>query len=179
MNTKTKSIIVITTICLVVSALLAITNYFTAPIIAENNAKKEFDACYEIIPDAKEFENVDMSSLTNLPKTIKNIYKESTGLGYVFKMETNGYKSGLVIMCGINIDGEIIKATTVSSQETEGVGTKTELDSYTNQYIGIDSSLSNITPVSGATITSTAFYNAIKDAFTAYDMVLSGGAINE
>lgn len=171
MNTKIKSIIVLTGICLVVSILLAVTNYFTAPIIEKNEAQKEFTACYEVMPNAKEFENFDTSSISNLPTTVKNIYKETSGLGYVFKMETSGYKTGLVIMCGIDASGKITNVTTVSSQETEGLGTKTEKESYTSQYVGKDKTLSGINGVSGATITSTAFYSAIQDAFKAYGAI--------
>lgn len=172
MNAKFKSIIVLTSICLIISALLAVTNHFTAPIIEKNNAQKEFTACYELMPDAKEFENFDLSTLQNLPKTVKNIYKETTGLGYVFKLETSGYKPGLVIMCAIDGNGKLINVTTVSSQETEGLGTKTEDEAYTSQYVGKDKELIGVSSISGATITSFAFYNAIKDAFAAY------GAIN-
>lgn len=171
MNTKIKSIIVLTSICLIVSALLAVTNYFTGPIIEKNEAQKEFVACYEVMPDANEFENFDFTNIANLPKSIKNIYKETSGKGYVFKMETSGYKPGLVIMCGIDANGKITNVTTVSSQETQGLGTKTEDESYTSQYVGKDKELSGINSISGATITSMAFYDAIKDAFTAYGAI--------
>lgn len=175
MNTKIKSIIVLTCICLIVSVLLAVTNFITAPIIEKNAAQQEFAACYELMPDAEEFENVDISKYSSLPTTVTNVYRETNGAGYVFKMETTGYKNGLIIMCGIDEEGKIINVTTVSSQETQGLGTKTENESYTSQYVGKDSSLPGIEGVSGATITSNAFKNAISDAFDAYAIVMGGG----
>ena len=64
----------------------------------------------------------------------------------------------------------------MSSNETPSIGGKTEEDSYTNQYIGKDSSLNGVVGISGATMTSNAYKAAIADAFTAFDMI-NGGAL--
>ena len=97
MKTSIKSVIVLTLICLVVSGILAGINFFTGPIIKEYESRVAYEACYKVMPDASTFEEVHVD---NLPKTVTNVYKETTGKGYVFKMETTGYSSGLVIMCG-------------------------------------------------------------------------------
>ena len=173
MKTSIKSVIVLTLICLVVSGILSGINFFTGPIIKEYESRVAYEACYKVMPDASTFEEINVD---NLPKTVTNVYKETTGKGYVFKMETTGYSSGLVIMCGITSDGKITKVTTVSSNETPSIGGKTEEDSYTNQYIGKDSSLNGVVGISGATMTSNAYKAAIADAFTAFDMI-NGGAL--
>ena len=61
-----KSIIVLTSICLVVSLMLAVTNHFTKDKIAENNSKAAFEACFEVMPDAKGFEEVDLSTFSSI-----------------------------------------------------------------------------------------------------------------
>ena len=101
MKTSIKSVIVLTLICLVVSGILAGINFFTGPIIKEYESRVAYEACYKVMPDASTFEEVHVD---NLPKTVTNVYKETTGKGYVFKMETTGYSSGLVIMCEITFD---------------------------------------------------------------------------
>ncbi len=173
MNKNIKSILVLTVICIVVGAMLAVTNHITAPIIAEANRKKALESCFVVMKEANDFEEVSVEGL-EVPSTIKNIYKEKEGKGYVFKMETTGYKSGLVIMCGINSDGKITGVTTISSEETANIGKKTEDEAYESQYIGKDQALKGVEKITGATITSTAYKKAIQDAFTAYDTVKGG-----
>ena len=50
-----KPVVVLFTICFVVSGLLAVTNNITAPIIAENALKAEQAALLELLPDATSF----------------------------------------------------------------------------------------------------------------------------
>lgn len=175
MNKNIKSILVLTVICIVVGSMLAVVNHITAPIIAEANRKKALESCFVVMKDASDFEDkTEEFAGLELPSTIKNIYKEKEGKGYVFKMETTGYKSGLVIMCGINSDGKITGVTTISSEETANIGKKTEDEAYESQYIGKDQSLKGVEKITGATITSTAYKKAIQDAFTAYDTIKGG-----
>ena len=84
MKTSIKSVIVLTLICLVVSGILAGINFFTGPIIKEYESRVAYEACYKVMPDASTFEEVHVD---NLPKTVTNVYKETTGKGYVFKMD--------------------------------------------------------------------------------------------
>ena len=50
-----KSIAVLGAICLVIAALLATVNYFTAPVIKENSAAKENASLSEVLPGSKKF----------------------------------------------------------------------------------------------------------------------------
>ncbi len=172
MKNSVKSVIVITAICLIVSAALGVTNYFTAPVIEEGKKTRAAELCMELLPGAKDFVEFKTDALYNLPETITAIYKESSGLGYVIQVTTKGYEPGLVIMCGISSDGKIVQTKTLSSSETKTIGGKTEGEAYTSQYIGLDSSFADkVDSISGATITSTAYEGAIADAFDAYKIV--------
>ncbi len=173
MNKSMKSVIVLTIICIVVGALLAVTNYVTAPIITEANRKKALESCFVVMKEATDFEEVSIEEL-EVPSTITNIYKEKDGKGYVFRMVTTGYKSGLVIMCGIDNSGKITGVTTISSEETVNIGKRTEDEEYEAQYIGKDQSLKGVEGLSGATITSNAYKKAVQDAFHAYNVVKGG-----
>lgn len=184
MKKSILSVIVLTVICLVVSAVLAIINHFTSPIIEEAEAKEAYAACYELIPDAETFEEIDLSKTSDLPSMITNAYREKTGKGYVFKMSTTGFNSGLIIMCAISEDGKIINTKIVASNETPGYGKRLEDPNdqdavkYVDSYIGNDSSLKGVDHLSGATRTSDAFKGAIVAAFKAFDLI-AGGANNE
>ena len=172
MKDAIKSVVVITAICLIIASLLGVTNYITAPIIEAGEKKRADDLCKEFFPEAKSFEELKISEIDSLPKTVTAIYKETSGLGYVFQITTKGYESGLVIMCGISSDGKIVQTKTLSSSETKTIGGKTESEDYTSQYEGLGSDFAGkVDAISGATITSTAYEAAISDAFTALNIV--------
>lgn len=183
MKNNLKSVIVLTVICLVVATILAIINLFTADIIKKNEDKIAFEACYDLISDAEGFENVDLTKY-DLPKMITNVYKETSNKGYVFKMNTSGYNSGLVIMCAIDMEGKIINTKIVQSEESPGYGKRfediedAEAMAYLDSYIGKDSSLTGVTSVSHATMTSNGYKGAIQAAFSAY-FAITGGNSNE
>ena len=172
MNIGIKSIVVLTAICLCVSLLLAGVNSMTAPVIEAYEAKQAALACSEAMPDGTDFETVELPD--GIPSTVSAIYKESGG-GYVFKMVTTGFSSGYQIMCGISASGKITGTKVLAHSETPGYGSKTAESSYTDLYIGVDSSLEGDFIISGATKSSTAFKKAIADAFTAFSMIKGEG----
>ena len=55
MKKSIKNIAVLVCICAVVSVLLAVTNALTAPLIAENEAKKANEALLNVMPEGKSF----------------------------------------------------------------------------------------------------------------------------
>ena len=84
-----SSAVSLTVICGVVSLLLAVTNYITAPIIKEQQNAATNEALKVVMPNGSGFESVDIKKY-DLPETIIEAYSETNG-GYVFKMETTGY----------------------------------------------------------------------------------------
>ena len=145
MKKSIVSVISLTAICLVVSVLLATANAFTAPIIEEAEKKAANEALLVVMPDGEGFEEIDISSYT-LPGTVTEVYKEKSG-GYVFKMTTSGYSSGLIIMCGVGKDGKITGAVCLASSETLG-----EEKEYGKLFDGADIEKADlIDTVSGAT----------------------------
>lgn len=173
MKTGLKSIIVLTLICLISSALLGSVNYFTAPVIEEATQKASQQACFEVMPEGSSFKELDKTNL-GLPSKVTTVYEEENGKGYVFKITTKGYDAGLVIMCGINSDGTVTGAKILSSNETPSIGGQCAKASYTSQYIGQTEGLEDVVAISGATLTSTGFKDAVKMAFEAFN-TLKGG----
>ncbi len=164
-----KPVLVLTCICLVVSALLAYVNTVTAPIIAEAEQKAAQEAMAEVLPKADSFEKVNADSL---PETVDEVYRAENQAGYVFMLTTKGYGGDMKLICGINSDGTISACKTLSHSETSGLGSKTADDPYRNQYCGKTAdTLSEVDSISGATISSTAYKNAIEGAFEAFETV--------
>lgn len=162
MNDSVKSVVSLVVIFLVVTLALSAVNYFTAPVIAENNAKAVQGSFAEALPGADGFEELEPAA--DAPETVKSIYKENNGLGYVVILETTSQysESPMGITVGIGTDGIIKNIVLTNYAETKNFG-----DDYPASYIGQDSALAGVELVSGVTYSSTAFRNAVTDAYTA------------
>ena len=161
-------ILVLTLICLLVSAALSVTNNVTAPIITTAEAGRAEAARYEMIPEADDFEGIVAEGL---PATIREAYKSTNDVGYVFMVTAKGYGGDMVIICAIDADGKMIRCHALEISETKGLGSKVSEAPFEDQFIGIDSRLEGISGITGATISTNAYLGAIRDAFAAFGIV--------
>ena len=175
MKTSIKNILVLVCICSVVSVLLAMTNAVTAPFIAQNEAKKVNKALLEVMPDGKSFEKLDISTY-KLPATVSEAYKSENG-GYVIKLNTKGYASGMVLMCGVSADGKVTGSKLISSNETPSIGGTASNVMAQNVVGKDDQTVDGVDIISGATKTTAAYRAAIKDALNAA-IILGGGDVD-
>ncbi len=164
-------ILVLMLICLVMSGLLAGTNFITADIIAEGNAQRAEQARIDALPAADGFTKLDFVPAEG--STVSEVYEANNGAGYVFMIETTGYgsKGSLKLICSIDAEGKIVDTNTLAHEETAGLGTKVTEDGFRSQFPGKDAALEGVDTISGATITSSAYVNAIRDVFAAYDSI--------
>lgn len=168
-----KPVAALVCICLAVTALLAYINSVTAPIIKSADEKAASQARVEVLPEAKGFK---LMKTDKLPECVTEVYKAENGAGYVFMLTVKGYGGDMNLICGINSDGKIEKTKTLTHSETSGLGSKTAEEPYKKQYVGkTEDSLKEVDAISGATISSTAYMKAIKDAFKAYNQVKEAG----
>lgn len=171
MKKHLTSVIALTAICAVVALLLALTNSITAPIIEKNQSAAANEALLVVMPEGEEFNSVDISSY-KLPETITEAYSEKSG-GYVFTMKTTGYSSDFIIMCGVDKDGNVTGATCLSSTETLGYE-----KTYGENLMGKNlNDIDAVDTISGATKTTGAYKNAVKDALNA-QVILGGGSVD-
>ena len=175
MKKSIKSILVLVCICATVSILLALTNSITSPIIEEGEQKKANAALLEVYADGGSFELVDISAYT-LPATVNEAYKASNG-GYVIKLTTTGYSSGMVIMCGVDANGSVTGTKIISSNETPSIG-GTAAETFAGSVVGkVLDSIDSVDTISGATKTTAAYRAAVKDALNAV-VILGGGSVD-
>jgi electron transport complex protein RnfG len=165
-------ILALTLICLFISAALAITNSYTEPVIVKAAADRAEAARSEVIPEADSFE---LMQVEGLPVTVREVYRTTNDVGYIFMLTASGYGGDISIICGIGPDGKIIATKTLQHTETKGMGSKITEEFFAGRFPGKDSALDGVDAISGATISSKAYLGAIKDAFTAYDMVKGVG----
>ncbi|MEG0392384.1 MAG: FMN-binding protein [Anaerovoracaceae bacterium] len=149
--------LVLVIICLVVTALLAATYSVTKPNITANEKAVEEKAKLAVLPD---------------------------GEGEAYKTAVKSYGGTLSAMVGINPKGEICGVTVISHSDTPGLGTKAMDKEYLKQYNGLTELKADsikkdpqVDAISGATISSNAVYQSVKDALEQNKN--SGGATNE
>ncbi|MDR1599356.1 MAG: FMN-binding protein [Oscillospiraceae bacterium] len=160
----------LTLICLVISAALAVTNSVTAPVIAAAARTRAEAAQKEVLPEADEFESVQSDAL---PEGVTEAYAAVNGAGYVFMLLTSGYGGDISIIAGIDGEGRITAVKTLSHSETEGLGAKITTPEFLGQFAG-SVEAGGADAISGATISSKAFFAAIDDAFAAYEILKEG-----
>ena len=166
---------VLTAICLVVAALLGGINLLTKDKIAENKLKKEQASLIEVLPGASVFDKIEELP-ENLPSTVKDVYRERGGLGYVIIVvaEKTDYSSGdMTISVGIS-DGKITGAKITSYFESKDLGKGT----YPQKFVGLGADdYDSVDIVSGVTYSSKAFKAAIGDALAAESTLTSATAM--
>lgn len=152
--------IILFLICGISTGLLAFVNSLTAPVILENAKNQELLANKEVLPYANEF-----SSLTE----DISVGKDSSGniIGYAVKVSPYGYGGKINMIVGIKADLTVSGVEILSMSETPGLGAKAQDKAFLSQFINKDRKMElkkDITAISGATITSTAITEGVKEA---------------
>lgn len=171
MKNYIKSILSLTVICAVVTVLLAGTNMLTAPIIEKNQAAAANEALLVVMPDGTDFAAVDLTQYT-LPSSVLEAYSEAGG-GHVFKLTASGYGPNMIIMCGVDATGTVTGAVCLSSNETLG-----HEKTYGESTKGATAeTIDSVATISGATMTTESYRNAVKDALNSA-IILGGGSVD-
>ena len=163
-------VVVLTVITLVISVALAFTYQLTEPIINAGNQAAADAAKLIVLPNADGFVDIDVTGIEGVSAAVQ----ATNGAGFVFTTSAKGFAGDIVIMVGIDPNGVITGVTQLDGNETPGIGTQVAEEAYTSQYVGQDSSLAGVSAISGATVSSTAFHDAVSIAFNAY-AALEGG----
>ena len=167
MNVKNiKPIAVLVSICIVVAALLGAVNLLTKDVIAENAIRKEQESLRKVLSGGDIFEEISIGEEDGIAGTVKTVYRETKGVGYVVLVNTRTeYSSGdMAISIGISKDGKVVGALVTNYQESKDMGKKT----YPEKFVGTSlNDYQNVDTVSGVTYSSSAFKAAVGDALRA------------
>ncbi|MCR4804290.1 MAG: FMN-binding protein [Clostridia bacterium] len=171
--------IVLVCICLVASMLLAATYQITKPIIDDIAIRTANEARAEVLPEADGFTQMDIDLLDG----VTEVYEANNGAGYVVTATFKGFGGPVTVMTGMDADGVIqnVKVTDASN-ETPGLGSKTTLPDHTGKFQGKSGSInmddksssSYVAPVTGASYSSKAVFNAVSAALQQFAAM--GGA---
>ncbi|MBN1897150.1 MAG: RnfABCDGE type electron transport complex subunit G [Spirochaetes bacterium] len=155
-----------------ISALmLSLVYSITRPIIEENDLKKEKENISIILPRVQSFDKEGDRYRIYSDKMKRNL------IGYVFKTEAKGYGGPVVCQVGIDLFGQVTGVVVSSHSETPGLGSKIEekKKGQAEPYFLLqfkkktkDQIEGDIQALTGATISSKAVINCVKEAFKKY-----------
>lgn len=187
---KVKAILIpavsLLVICVVVTALLGVTNRVTAPKIEQLAAETEAAAKQAVLTDAATFsEEKQIEKDGNMYTYYEGFSAEEAFAGYVFRTSAKGYGGDISVMVGVKADGTVAGVNILSISETAGLGMNAKNESFLSQFLGKSgtvgvlkngSSETEIQALTGATITSKAMASAVNQALALFEAV--GGAQN-
>lgn len=171
MAKQIKNIVALVAIVAVMGLLLAITNAVTAPVIEKNQSAAANEALLVVMPEGTGFESVDLAG-QDLPGTVVEAYRETGGLGYVFKLNATGWKPDMILMCGVTADGTVTGATCLSSSETWDY-----VNTLGPQMAGKTADTLADVEAGATSLSVKGYKSAVKDAIDAA-VILGGGSVD-
>ena len=110
-------------------------------------------------------------------ESVTALYRDTAGNGYVAMLSAKGYDSSnpMKIAVGFDANGRVLRCHVIScTGETSGIGTKVANEDFLASFEGADAALSEVDAISGATISSSAFIEAVREGAGAVALVKEG-----
>ena len=156
-------VIVLVAICIVIGAAMAAINFITAPKIASDHEKKEREALSTVLPENQGFTRQEIEGL---PESVVALYTDNGSASIAVMLSVRGYDSSnpMSVAVGFDGDGKIAKISVISCNgETKGIGSKVSDEDFFSRFYGLND-VSDVDTISGATISSGAFKDAVDEA---------------
>lgn len=187
-NSKAKEIIVpavsLFLICVVVTALLALTNAVTAPKIDALTVETQEASKKQVLSSAASFSNEKQIEKDGVSYTYYDgLASDGSVMGYVFVTSAKGYGGDISVMVGVLGDGTVAGVNILSINETAGLGMNAKNQSFLDQFLGKSGEIgvaknnpsdTEIQALTGATITSRAMATAVNTALSLYAEIGGG-----
>lgn len=153
----------------VVAAALAGVNALTAPRIAALTEQKTQAAIEKVLPGGGE----KLEAYTDATGLVKAVYASQTG--YAVQVAPSGFDGEILMMVGVDTDGNVLGIDIISHTETAGLGAvaaadNAKGDAFRSQFVGLGDGLSvdkdggQIDSLTSATITSRAVVTGVNAA---------------
>ncbi len=172
-------VIVLSTICVVTTALLAVTYFFSAPVIELNEELSAKQTRMELLSAADDFEDVtsEAKDLVQGEKArVVSIYRAKNGEGFVYTVKSASFGGELTMMVGVAKDGKLTGVKVTGHSDTPGVGTKNFDPEYLKKYAGMDKLAGgNVKKeqgfdyITGASVTGSAIHDGVYSALQQFE----------
>ena len=189
-STFRNMLLVLTSITLVAAvALGSVYNLTKEPIEASKRAKKE-NAIKEVLPP---YDRLDEEELVQIEGLADPFYVYKAYLGEKFvgaavqSYSKNGFSGEIKVMVGFDEAGNIVNYAILEQKETPGLGTKMvdwfKTEKGNQDVRGLNGATNNLTvaksggevdAITAATISSVAFLESVRFAYSAYSQNYDG-----
>jgi len=150
------------------SLILSFTYQFTQPSIQNNKKRAEDNAIKLVAPDgAKTYETFEQEDGY---KYIAAYDEDKQKIGYIIKVNSKGYSSVIQMLVGLDPELNITGVKILSQTETPGLGTRIDEKGFINQFVRkkgddiyVDKDGGEISSITGATISSRAVTNGLRE----------------
>ncbi len=194
-----KNALILIAITLFAGLVLGLVYEVTKDIIIQREADDKKAACMEVFPGAADFEPVadfmtpavraELDGAGYEAVTIDEVLQakstDGSAAGYVFTVTTSeGYGGDITFIAGVSGDGTLNGISILTINETAGLGMNAEkvlkpqfagrnVEKFAYTKTGASSD-NEVDAISGATITTNAFVNAVNCCLKYYSDVLKG-----
>lgn len=173
-----KPVVVLVVICMAASGALAVTNQFTAPVIAQQLQAAANAAYMEVLPEADGFEEITDFATSNVTKVLK----ATNGAGWVFETYGKGFGGNVPAVVALDDQGTVLKVKFMENSETAGYGKKLEDandaqgQALAKSFEGKSGQLQagDVDMISGVTVSSKAALAAVNAAINCFNEVALG-----
>lgn len=167
------------TCCIVAFALSQVYAITKPKIDYQRQVAGLLSAFGAVMPEGDRFEPATPDS------TVWRAFKGNQPIGTIVRVAKQGYGGLVPVTAGIDLDGKIVAIRVASPaeglKETPGLGLKATEEKFRNQFKGKTSSElqlkkdgGTIDAITGATITSRAVTEALREAMTRYQEIIQG-----
>lgn len=153
--------------CIISGMVIAATYYATNPIAEAEALKLRNKAMQDIVPQASSFKEIKGH------EGWFEAEKEGKTIAYIVPTEHSGYGGAIRMIVGLTPKGQVITYKILRHNETPGLGDKANKTPFIKQFEGKNyddlkvlklPTKDNIQALTGATITSVAVTNAVRNA---------------
>ncbi|PIU28762.1 MAG: electron transporter RnfG [Candidatus Hydromicrobium americanum] len=161
LSNKAYPVVFLAVIVIVSVVLLIAVNSLTSSIVESRRVEEITGILENIFPEMSQYE---------LEDEVYIIYQDNEKAGYAFMASGSGYGGDIDIVVGLDNSFGIKGVSILSQTETPGVGSKITESLFTDQFKGLSASDialksegGKIDAITGATISSRAVVNAVKE----------------
>ena len=162
MNETIKLTITLMIISILSAMALALVYEKTNPIIQQNKIGELNKALKEVLP-ADHYEEFELD-IVNVDRAFKAFDKDNNQTGLIVLSPAPGFQSIIKVLIGIDTKTKTITNIKILEHlETPGLGSRIEELSFLEQFKQQDLEEQNIDAITGATISSTAVIDSVKE----------------
>ena len=172
-------------ICLVSTALLALANNVTAPIIDELAIQTEIESRNEVLETAEIFEEKSDNGIDY----VVGLDKDGNEIGMVFTSTAKSYGGEIIVMTGVDMEGKITGIKLLQINDTPGLGMNAQKPEFRDKFLGMSDKITivknsanaannEIDALSGATISSNAVADAVNEALENFAKITGKAGAN-